>query len=138
MIASALFAATSGAMVQLRNSGPTLTSAALSKVHAAPDPPIDPHGSDSDIDIDIESPRSADAPQMPGLGIPRSDSEFSLGLNRSLSVADTMGQLGLCDTGHTAIFVARIALYSSMLVCAARYVLAGGSSRAGSGKHSPS
>jgi len=140
MIASALlFAITSGAMLWLQtlNSGPKLTAAALYDVQPAPEPLNDTDPNDSDSGIDIESPQPSESPRIPGQGIPRSESEFSLGLNRSTSVAETMNQLGLCDTGHTAIFIARIVLYSSMLVCAARYLTAGSGRRAGPGDRPP-
>ncbi len=131
LLAPVLFAATSATMlllqVQQQNSSPTLTLSALSKVNQ------DLHDSGSDIDIE-QSPHSTidSSLPIPGLGIPRSDSEFSLGLNRSTSVADTMNQLGLCDSGHAAVFVARIVLYSSMLVYATRYLAISTSAASGS------
>ena len=59
----------------------------------------------------------------------RSESEFSLGLNRCLSIDDKLVELGLCDTGHWALTVGRFALFSSLGVYVARRYLQGEGSR---------
>ena len=55
----------------------------------------------------------------------RSESEFSLGLNRSTSIGDHMNELGLCEAGHIAITITRITLFSCVIIYAAKRVFDG-------------
>ena len=44
--------------------------------------------------------------------LPRSDSEYSLGLSRSLSVSDKLNEMGLCDFGTSVLYTVRVGLLS--------------------------
>lgn len=84
---------------------------------------------------DVEAGAGADGDNTSGGGgMVRSESEFSLGLNRSLSVADGLTELGLCDAGHLAVSLGRFVLYSSIAVHAAKHYLQSDGSSSDKGK----
>ncbi len=64
-----------------------------------------------------------------GNGMPRNDSEYSLGLNRSGSVANLLApslnlrEVTLCEAGSTLMLAGRVLLCSLLLVCCGTYVL---------------
>ena len=77
-----------------------------------------PDGS-KNADLTSETLRQTPVPESSESDFPaiiRSESEFSLGLNRSNSFADHMNELGLCDAGHTAFTLARLTIYGAAIV----------------------
>ena len=67
----------------------------------------------------LEENATLQAEESSQTGMVRSESEFSLGLNRSASIGDHINELGLCDAGHVAVSITRYTLYSVMIVYAA-------------------
>lgn len=82
-----------------------------------------------DLEFDFTPPASPSKQSGSGFLMPRSESEYSLGLNRSDSVAENIMELGtMCDAGLTVVMVGRVLFFSTAIVWAGSWLNSKGKS----------